>query len=89
MTTYYIPAHVQARPVQDEIIILDTRTNRYLGLNGTGAVIWSELSGGGTVDGAVNAIVERFDVTPAAAVTDVARLVNELIDLELLGQTTP
>jgi hypothetical protein len=71
------------------VIILDTRTNRYLGLNGTGAVVWSTLAGGGTVDGAVDTITERFDVAADTAKTDVDRLLVDLLQLELLSATTP
>lgn len=82
--SYRIPEYVLARPVHDDIMILDSRDGRYLGLNGSGAIVWSVLAAGGSVDAAVDELATIFDVTREHAGSDVARLVEELLRLSLI-----
>jgi hypothetical protein len=79
-----VPEQVIARPVQDEVIILDTRTNQYLGLNGPGAVVWSVLAEGGSATTAVEELLARYEVTDTMAQADVERLINDLQQLNLI-----
>lgn len=82
--SYRIPEYVLARPVHDDVMILDSRHGRYLGLNGTGAIVWSILAEGGSADAAVDELAMNFDVTREHAGADVARLVQELLRLSLI-----
>lgn len=86
---YRVPEHVHARPLQDEVMILDTRSNQYLGLNGTGAVVWSVLAGGGSTAAAVIELITHFEVPRETAEADVARLLGELLQLDLITPSTP
>ena len=86
---YHVPEHVHARPVQDEVMILDASSNQYLGLNGTGAVIWSVLARGGSTAAAVGELIARFEVPRETAEDDVARLLQELSRLGLLTAVAP
>lgn len=81
---YRVPEHVYARRIQDEVMILDEHSNQYLGLNETGAVVWSVLAGGGSDAGAVDELTTRFDVPRDTAGADVACLLEELLRLGLL-----
>lgn len=83
--SYRVPEYVRARPVHDDIMILDARQNQYLGLNGTGALVWSVLTGGGSLDTAIDELVARYDVTLETAEADVASLVQELLRLRLIS----
>ncbi len=85
---FRVPEHVDARSVDDEVIIFDARSGGYLGLNATGAAVWDVLSNGGPIAHAVDALVARFDVDPAAAEHDVALLVHQLHDLDLITTVT-
>ena len=87
--SYRVPEHVHARPVQGEVMILDTRSNRYLGLNGTGAAVWAVLAGGGSNADAVADLTTRFEVTPETAEADVMRLLEELLRLGLIISAAP
>lgn len=82
--TYCVPEQVHARSVQDDVIILDTRTNAYMGLNGTGAVIWSVLAEGGSAETAVEEILSRYEVDSDQAMADVNHLIQELQRLSLI-----
>jgi Coenzyme PQQ synthesis protein D (PqqD) len=82
--TYRVPAHVHAREVHDEVVVLDARSNQYLGLNGTGAVVWSVLAAGGSADEAVDELVVRYEVGREVATSDVAALLDELLRLGLV-----
>lgn len=87
--SYRVPEHVRARSVQDEVMILDTRSGDYLGLNGTGAVIWTVLAGGGSGAAAVTELLTHYEVTRETAETDVAGLLEELLRLGLLTPASP
>lgn len=87
--SYRVPEHVHARPVQDDVMILDARSNRYLGLNETGAVVWSVLADGGSAAAAVAELIARFEVAPETAQADVASLLEELLRLRLLNAVAP
>ena len=87
--TYQVPDYVHARTAHDEIVILDARSNQYLGLNETGAVVWSVVAGGGSAADAVEELLARFEVTREAAEADVAALLDRLLDLGLLAPAAP
>ena len=82
--SYRVPPHVHHRAVHDELVLLDARGDAYFGLNPTGAVVWAALAEGGSPEAAAAALVERFAVTPEAARTDVAALVDQLLARGLL-----
>lgn len=86
---YRVPDHIHARSVHDEIVILDVRADRYLGLNGTAAVVWSVLGGGGSVADAVAELMARYDVTCEVAESDVAALLAELVQLGIISLAAP
>lgn len=83
---YRVPSHVHAEAVHDEVVLLDVRTEAYLGLNVTASAVWSILAGGGSADTAAAELVSRFDVSPEVAKTDVATLTEQLLAQGLLEQ---
>lgn len=84
-TTPLRPApHARGTEVEDGLVVLDLRSERYLSLNKTGAVVWKTLEGGGDVAAAVAAVRARFAVDEARATEDVARLIDQLSDKGLL-----
>ncbi|MDP9369483.1 MAG: PqqD family protein [Chloroflexota bacterium] len=84
---YRVPSHVHAEAVHDEIVLLDARTEAYLGLNITASAVWSILAGGGSLESAAAELVSRFDVLPEEAQTDVATLTERLLAQGLLEQS--
>jgi hypothetical protein len=65
-------------------MIFDSQDGRYLGLNETGAVVWSVLANGGSVETAVDELSMRYDIARETAESDVAQLVQELLQLSLI-----
>lgn len=82
--SFRVPSHVHHRQVHGEVVILDANTDRYLGLNSTGAAVWDVLAGGGSVADAIDLVTARFSVPQEIARDDVNTLVHELIDKHLL-----
>jgi hypothetical protein len=81
---YRVPDHIHFRNLHGEIVLLDIRTNAYLGLNNTGAVIWEAIVDGGTATEAADRLVARFDITPKEARSDAEALINLLLTKGLL-----
>ena len=59
------------RDVEGEIVVLDLRSATYLAVSGAGAVLWPALVEGAAFGQLTDALVEKFDVTPARAAADV------------------
>lgn len=78
------PKAVEWRLVDDEVIALDLRTSNYIALNPTGAVIWQALADGATETELVERLTAEFEVDADTARRDVASLVRQLADRELL-----
>ena len=76
--SYQIPLYVHHRQVHGEVVLLDTRTEAYLGLGPTGATIWLALANGESLDSAVAAVTDRFEVEPDVARDDVVAFVELL-----------
>jgi hypothetical protein len=87
--TYRVPQHVHFRAVHDEIVMLDARDDAYFTLNPTGAVVWSALAGGGSLEAAATALADEFTVTPESARADVQSILAELVDRGLLEPVGP
>jgi hypothetical protein len=60
------------REVDGETIVLDLATSRYVGVNRTGSVLWTQLARGTTADDLADALVDEFEVAPELARDDVA-----------------
>lgn len=85
MTTLTLRSElVEWRLVDGEVIALDLRTSRYLGLNPTAALIWQALAEGATESALIDQVVEAFNVTRETAGTDVAAFLADLAERELL-----
>jgi len=82
--TYRIPSHVYHRALHDEVVLLDPRTDAYLGLNPTAAVAWDVLASGGTPEDAAAALIEQFAVDAETAHADIAALIGDLLARGLL-----
>ena len=73
----------------EELVLLDTRGERYYTLNDVGAVAWDLLSEPVTCAAIVEAIRGEFDVSdtpdPAVIARDVTRLVEQLLAAGLVS----
>ena len=65
-------------PLGDEVVCLDTRTDRLRIANPVGAIVWRHWARGATVAATVDALEERFDVERARLEEDVRETVGAL-----------
>src|SRR5438067_11208080 len=70
--------------LDDEVIAIDLDSGAYFALDDVAADCWSILAGGGALDAAVRAIVERFDVEHDTACNDVESFADRLVEERLL-----
>jgi Coenzyme PQQ synthesis protein D (PqqD) len=82
--TFTPSSDVLVREIGDEAVLLDLRTERYLGLDGVGRVIWAELSRGGSAEVAVQCVLALYDIDEATARRDVQAFVSALLDQQLM-----
>ena len=75
---------LEAREVEDELVLLDLRTQTYLSLNPTGAQLWPLMVEGTDRAALVAALCERHDIAVAVAERDVDALVAQLREANLL-----
>lgn len=82
---YRVLEHVYHREVDGEVVILDSTSDDYFGLNRTGAVVWAAIARGEDLDAAVGTLVERFAVDAERARADADAIVGELVKRGLIA----
>ena len=75
---------VTARVVADECVLLDRDAGLVHQFNLTASFIWDRCDGWSTVDEIAALVAARFDVDRGVARVDVAAVVRQLLDLNLL-----
>jgi hypothetical protein len=75
---------VMWREIEDEVIVLDKRTWNYLGINGSGAVLWREIVQGTTRKKLIASLCETFRVSDELASRDVERFLTTLREHKFL-----
>ncbi len=83
---FSIPDHVHYQDLHGEIVLLDSRSDAYLGLNHSAAIVWSALASGKTTAEAAEELVKTFGIAADVASRDVASLVADLEQRGLLGK---
>jgi coenzyme PQQ synthesis protein D (PqqD) len=74
------------RDVGDELVVLELSTTTYLTLNGTAKDLWESVAGTTTVAALIELLVERYEITPELAGTDVAEFLAALDERNLLDR---
>ena len=75
---------VIVRELGDELVILDTRSNRIHQLNRTAAFVWNEIRKGVQPEAIPKHLVCQFEVESETAVVDSGKIVGDLHTLGLL-----
>jgi uncharacterized protein YuzB (UPF0349 family) len=75
------------REVDDEVIVLDKRTWTYMGVNGSGAVLWGELVEGATPARLVERLRAVYGIDEDAARRDVDAFLELLRSHDFLAGT--
>jgi hypothetical protein len=73
------------RTVGEEIVVLDMRTWEYLGLNGSGAMLWPALVEGATPAALGDLLVETYGIDAESANRDVDGFLASLSESQLLA----
>lgn len=71
------------------VVLLHLDRGTYYTLNETGAFLWERLDGARTLDEISNELIERFEIDPATARSDLTELVDELVAEGLAEPATP
>ena len=79
-----VPENVVFEVLDGEAVLLNLTAGVYFGLNPTGTRVWELLREHPTRDGIRRAMLEEFDVEPAALDRDLDELFGELLSRGLL-----
>jgi hypothetical protein len=81
-----VSTDVMIRQVGDEAVLLDLKTERYLGLDGVSNRIWQVLTAGGTIQTAYDTLLAEFEVDPERLRSDLEEFVQQLLQFGLVEQ---
>ena len=70
--------HVVSTTAGGEVVILDPEARRYCSLDGVGEFVWGRVQGTVALLDLRDAVVERYDVVPDVALTDLKAPMHEL-----------
>lgn len=76
--------HVRHVRLDDQVVVADLRSGRYLGLDGVGARVWDLVGAGATRGAIVECLSAEYDVSRDVLERDVARLLEELAARRLI-----
>jgi hypothetical protein len=74
-----IAPEVMIREIGGESVLLDLKTERYLGLNESGTRMWQVLMESPTVQTAYETLLAEFDVAPSELQGDLNGLLEQLL----------
>lgn len=79
-----IPSHVTSTRVDDDNVLLNTRTNQYFALEEVASRMWSLLRGGQSLRGIHGTLLKEYEVESAELESDLLELVHQLVESNLL-----
>jgi hypothetical protein len=75
---------VLVRPLGDESVLLNVKTETYFGLDALGTRVWDVLVSASSIQDAFDTLLAEYDVGDAALRTDLTDLIDELLRRELV-----
>jgi hypothetical protein len=78
---------VMIRKVGEESVLLDLKTERYLGLDDVSARFWDLLTSGGSIQSAYDTLLAEFEVDPDRLRNDLDDFIQELVQFGLVEQS--
>ena len=81
---FRLPEQVHTRRFDDELVVLDLVRGEYFALDEVGAIVWEHLVAGKTLAEVAVELVATYDVVQDTALSDVRRLVGELVAMGLI-----
>ena len=79
-----VSSDVMVRQIGEESVLLDLKTERYLGLDDVSSRMWQVLTSGAAIDSAYQTLLAEFDVDPERLRNDLDDFVQELLKLGLV-----
>lgn len=81
---FAIPAHVAAKLLKDEAVLLDLKEGLYFGLNDVGSRIWTLLGEEKSLSEICDQLLAEYDVSREELESHVQALVKELLGKGLI-----
>lgn len=75
---------VMIRTVGDEAVLLNLKTELYLGLDPVGARMWTVLHDSPSIQSAYDALLDEYDVAPDQLRNDIDVFLGKLIEQQLI-----
>ena len=75
---------VMLRIIGDEAVILNLRSELYLGLDPVGTRIWTVLNGAPSIQAAYESLLTEYDVEPERLRQDLDELLDKLLEQGLI-----
>jgi hypothetical protein len=72
------------RLVGDEGVLVNLRTERYLGLNPVGTRMWHVLNSATSIQAAYEELIEEYEVEPTQLRADLEEFIDELLGQSLI-----
>lgn len=79
-----IPSSVFAQLVDDEMVLLDTESENYFGLDAVGTVMWQQLVETPLLDALKLYMLEQYEVEEERLKKDIEIFVKTLVDHQLI-----
>jgi hypothetical protein len=79
-STLLIPAYVSFTIVDDDAVLLNTRSNQYFALEEVGARLWELLKDGKRLNDAHQSLLAEYEVEPAELERDILELVTHMLE---------
>jgi len=80
-----IPSTVFAQEVDDEMVIMDTESENYFGLDAMGTQMWQILIENGSLENLKIKILEMYDVEENVLRQDIEVFISELLKNKLIN----
>jgi len=80
-----IPSTVFAQEVDDEMVIMDTQSENYFGLDAIGTQMWQILIENGSLENLKIKILEMYDVEENVLRQDIEVFISELLKNKLIN----
>ena len=78
---------VMFRIIGDEAVILNLKSELYLGLNPVGTRFWTVLHDAPSIEAAYESLLDEFDVAPTQLREDLDQLLGQLLEQRLIEVT--
>lgn len=70
--------------LDDEVVVLNTATNRYIGLNESAAIVWKQLVDGHSIDEVVSVMRQTYDAPEEVIRRDAEAVIQQMLEAGLI-----